>query len=99
MQHAVSWLPDRYRQVTAEQRGNDLTRSKFICTKVLLIFEGTVTKLHSQYGVTSMQVTPSALPFEGFTKLFAGYRKWLGVFQDRRPELYRSLVRKRPNAL
>ena len=37
----------------------------------------TVTKLHCQYGVTSLQVTPSALPFEGFETLFQGYRQWL----------------------
>jgi N-acetylglucosamine-6-phosphate deacetylase len=36
-----------------------------------------VTKLHCRYGVTSLQVTPAALPFEGFATLFTGYRQWL----------------------
>ena len=41
----------------------------------------TVAKLHCQYGVTALQVTPSALPFEGFEKLIAAYRQW--VEEDR----------------
>lgn len=36
-----------------------------------------ITRLHARYGVTSLQATPSALPFEAFQPLFATYRAWL----------------------
>lgn len=36
-----------------------------------------IAKLHCQYGVTALQVTPSALPMEDLTKIFAAYRQWL----------------------